>query len=753
MHRGANMPGSSRLGGYEQDFASSILLDEDGDRLESPSPTDPKQPLYSFDGSPSPFFYGAGAGSAPGTNRPGRLMPPHHRGDGDAPNRTPTRTPSPVYHWSSLKAPTFNDGAESFSPFQAPPGKSSSSTSTGLDQQAFPQLPFSPMFPPPNPFWAGSLNPQAQAAHAAQAAQAAQAAYYAGMMINGPGMFNSQAGPGLGGNLPPEGKGGPSPGMESMMMAAFRAGDRSSAGPLPPGPASLGSHDRELQERDMRGVSTIGGGQPMRIGLVGSSLDGMGSMGSMGGGLGGCMGTSGPPSASPMLNPAGGSAESSRRTKSRNKDRELALAPGPRQPGQIEAPLAMNSSMKGATPASSPGGKGDRKKRGGNGGAALAVADSADDRGNQGGSGAGGKSRPVDNRQQQQQISSSPIVEQLKAKERTVELSEMALHISEIAIDQYGSRLIQQKLEVASDEEKQVAFKCVLQKMNHLTTDVFGNYVIQKFFEYGNAEQRRILAEQLVGQVLKLSMQMYGCRVVQKALDYVPIEQQVLLIGELKGHVLKCVEDQHGNHVIQKCIERLPTDRIGFIVESFSGQAARMAKHCYGCRVIQRLIEYCASQQISALLEEVLRNCPELATDQYGNYVVQHVMEHSSRPGDRQMIMSIVRKNVLSLSCHKYASNVIEKALACATVEERGALVNAIIGESPDSTHGPPPLHTMMRDRFGNYIVQRVIALAQGPYREALMWKLHEQMPALKKSNTYGKHIISALERAQTGRE
>ena len=38
--------------------------------------------------------------------------------------------------------------------------------------------------------------------------------------------------------------------------------------------------------------------------------------------------------------------------------------------------------------------------------------------------------------------------------------------------------------------------------------------------------------------------------------------------------------------------------------------------------------------------------------------------------------------------------------------------------------------------RFGNYIVQRVIALAQSPQRDLLFWKLREHMPVLKKSNT-----------------
>merc|ERR1712113_1187512 len=102
------------------------------------------------------------------------------------------------------------------------------------------------------------------------------------------------------------------------------------------------------------------------------------------------------------------------------------------------------------------------------------------------------------------------------------------------------------------------------------------------------------------------------------------------------------------------------------------------------------------------------------------------------------MVMNTVRKNIISLSCHKYASNVIEKALTCGTVEERALLIDVIVGQQGDEH---PPLLVMMRDRFGNYIVQRVIAAAQSPQRENLLWKLREYMPMLKKSNTYGKHI------------
>lgn len=46
--------------------------------------------------------------------------------------------------------------------------------------------------------------------------------------------------------------------------------------------------------------------------------------------------------------------------------------------------------------------------------------------------------------------------------------------------DQHGSRFIQQKLEVASDEEKNKIFSEILPHSRALMTDVFGNYVIQK---------------------------------------------------------------------------------------------------------------------------------------------------------------------------------------------------------------------------------------------------------------------------------
>lgn len=49
-----------------------------------------------------------------------------------------------------------------------------------------------------------------------------------------------------------------------------------------------------------------------------------------------------------------------------------------------------------------------------------------------------------------------------------------------ISADQYGSRFIQQKLETATTEEKNMVYQEISPQALTLMTDVFGNYVIQK---------------------------------------------------------------------------------------------------------------------------------------------------------------------------------------------------------------------------------------------------------------------------------
>ncbi|KAF8245074.1 ARM repeat-containing protein [Wilcoxina mikolae CBS 423.85] len=321
------------------------------------------------------------------------------------------------------------------------------------------------------------------------------------------------------------------------------------------------------------------------------------------------------------------------------------------------------------------------------------------------------------------------------------ELKDIYNHVVEFSGDQHGSRFIQQKLETANSDEKEVVFSEIRQNSLQLMTDVFGNYVIQKFFEHGNQLQKSILAKQMEGHVLTLSLQMYGCRVVQKALEHILTEQQATLVKELDGHVLKCVKDQNGNHVVQKAIERVPAEHIQFIIKAFNGQVQTLATHPYGCRVIQRMLEHCDEGAQASILKELHACTFALVQDQYGNYVTQHVIEHG-KPEDRAKIINLVTNQLLQFSKHKFASNVVEKSIAFGNPEQKREIVRVVTAPRPDGTS---PLHLLMRDQYGNYVIQKLLTLLSGSDRETLVEQIKPQLQALKKF-TFGKQI-NAIEK------
>ncbi|MFS8012456.1 putative armadillo-like helical, nucleic acid binding NABP, pumilio domain-containing protein [Helianthus anomalus] len=339
----------------------------------------------------------------------------------------------------------------------------------------------------------------------------------------------------------------------------------------------------------------------------------------------------------------------------------------------------------------------------------------------------------------------SSLLDELKNnKTKSFELSDVVHHVIEFSTDQYGSRFIQQKLETATVEEKNLIFPEIIPRARSLMTDVFGNYVIQKFFEHGTESQRKELAGQLIGHVLPLSLQMYGCRVIQKALEVVDVDLQNLMVSELNGSVMKCVRDQNGNHVIQKCIECVPQDRIQFIVSSFFGQVVALSSHPYGCRVIQRVLEHCDDPNTQVVMDEIMNSVCTLAQDQYGNYVIQHVLQHG-KPHERSAIISKLSGQIVLMSLQKFASNVVEKCLTYGSLEERQLLVKEILGPTDENE----PLQAMMKDPFGNYVVQKVLETCDEQSREFILSRIKVHLAALKRY-TYGKHIVSRVEKLIT---
>mmetsp|Transcript_5490 Transcript_5490/g.19338 ORF Transcript_5490/g.19338 Transcript_5490/m.19338 type:complete len:140 (-) Transcript_5490:412-831(-) len=77
--------------------------------------------------------------------------------------------------------------------------------------------------------------------------------------------------------------------------------------------------------------------------------------------------------------------------------------------------------------------------------------------------------------------------------------------------------------------------------------------------------------------------------------------------------------------------------------------------------------------------------------------------------------------------------------------ETRARILDEVTGNQPS---GAPSVLDMMRDAYGNYVVQKALDVCEGVDRARLIAAIREHLPAVRKF-TYGKHIIAHIEKLE----
>jgi pumilio RNA-binding family len=80
------------------------------------------------------------------------------------------------------------------------------------------------------------------------------------------------------------------------------------------------------------------------------------------------------------------------------------------------------------------------------------------------------------------------------------------------------------------------------------------------------------------------------------------------------------------------------------------------------------------------------------------NYVIQFLLENGE-PQDRAGVISRLHGQMLSMARHKFASNVVEKALVTADAASRRLLVEELMVPKVD---GASPMAIMMKDQYAS---------------------------------------------------
>lgn len=206
----------------------------------------------------------------------------------------------------------------------------------------------------------------------------------------------------------------------------------------------------------------------------------------------------------------------------------------------------------------------------------------------------------------------------------------------------------------------------------------------------------------------------------------------------------------------------MPHEAIDFIVSAIvetPRAVSDLCVHTYGCRVIQRILENCSEAQTRLILDGILLDIHNLTLDQFGNYVIQHILEHGRNVEDKNRIVKSIKGKVIELSNHKFASNVVEKCLQHGSEKDRKEIIDEFLestnyeGSEEINIGGQQlsgALYTMMKDRYGNYVIQKCIEVSKGKQREVLVKKITACANVLRKQANYSRHVYNFIEKMST---
>ena len=143
------------------------------------------------------------------------------------------------------------------------------------------------------------------------------------------------------------------------------------------------------------------------------------------------------------------------------------------------------------------------------------------------------------------------------------------------------------------------------------------------------------------------------------------------------------------------------------------------------------------------LFEEINKNLIDLCRDQFGNYVIQHLLD---KMGGKNCIpiYQELKGRIYEMSIHKFASNVIEKCLYNGTDEQKAEIINELLIKG-DNAHDS--LISLVKDKFGNYVVQKMIEYAPEESRKLIVEHIMNNPELRKKKDAFAKHVINYIEK------
>ena len=209
-----------------------------------------------------------------------------------------------------------------------------------------------------------------------------------------------------------------------------------------------------------------------------------------------------------------------------------------------------------------------------------------------------------------------------------------------------------------------------------------------------------------------------------------------MIIEAFADQVVELIQDLNGNHVIQKCLNHLKAEDAQFIFDAVGHNCVTVGTHRHGCCVLQRCIDHASGFQKVQLVRQITANAFQLVQDPFGNYVVQYILDLNDASFTGPLCLGFSGK-VAELSKQKFSSNVIEKCIRCADMDTKRILVEELLDAEA--------LETLMRDSYGNYVIQTALEFAPPDICILLIDSMRPILPQIRQT-PYGRRIQSKVQ-------
>eukprot|EP01062_Namystynia_karyoxenos_P066617 TRINITY_DN60526_c0_g1_i1.p1 TRINITY_DN60526_c0_g1~~TRINITY_DN60526_c0_g1_i1.p1 ORF type:complete len:684 (+),score=158.89 TRINITY_DN60526_c0_g1_i1:145-2052(+) len=265
----------------------------------------------------------------------------------------------------------------------------------------------------------------------------------------------------------------------------------------------------------------------------------------------------------------------------------------------------------------------------------------------------------------------------------------------------------------------------------------------------GAARDRLALA--VVGSdPLPLARTILGSRLLQVAVRCCPKAARAAVV-QLSSYLKELALDQSGAYVL--CGLLGMASEAELLLRAMSDHVLLFGHDQYGHKVLCAAVERCqGSPALQALLPELMLALPTLVFDQWGNFVVQKLFQHGD-PELRLGVLHAMRGHLVMIGCNRFGSRVLEAIAAASNSIELRFISAELVEPSYLPQHGGcSGLAVLSFDQYGNFFVQRVLRVAKGVQRAALVSHLEPWRPAMAR-DPYAKHIDKQLGKANMLRQ